>query len=376
MNRSSQECWNQEVIKSPLHARAWVLQETFLSPRILRFGATQILWECWQVQASEMDPDGDDIVRWLTYGEMLSEEYHFKQVLSRLLDKEEDITKEADVDEWTGEVARKNLERQLKIVKDLNLAVNVVAGISFPLDERGTWQDYWFVIVQKYMACGITKGSDRLVALSGLATHIARHTGFRYLAGLWYEHLVKGLMWSVENPLSRPKDYRAPSWSWASVDGEIVAFPRGSVFQTVIEAVEVTPQYPVSAPFGQVIKGSLTIHAWLAVVDWVKDDDDEHPDEQSYPPTIYLFDSQSGSRDIEANASMFEPDVLFEVPQSKQLICLFLFMSGMKKKRAMAGGLVLEPIEEKQDTYRRIGVFGGWKLERSQPNLYKRVVII
>ena len=42
---------------SPLHKRAWVVQERLLSPRTLYYGLSGICWECWQQVATEGDPD-------------------------------------------------------------------------------------------------------------------------------------------------------------------------------------------------------------------------------------------------------------------------------------------------------------------------------
>jgi hypothetical protein len=49
---------NQYIENSPLCKRAWVLQERFLAPRTLHFEATQLFWECRQIQAPEMYPHG------------------------------------------------------------------------------------------------------------------------------------------------------------------------------------------------------------------------------------------------------------------------------------------------------------------------------
>lgn len=70
--------------------------------------------------------------------------------------------------------------------------------------------------------------SDRLPALSGMAQYFDAYMksgvrGTQYLAGLWRDSLVKDLCWYVqvsENHCApaRAKPYRAPTWSWASVD--------------------------------------------------------------------------------------------------------------------------------------------------------------
>jgi len=62
-------------------------------------------------------------------------------------------------------------------------------------------------------------GFDRLPALAGLAKALAERTGDEYLAGIWKKGLIEGLLWYGEDDLLLTPTYRAPSWSWASVDG-------------------------------------------------------------------------------------------------------------------------------------------------------------
>ena len=80
----------------------------------------------------------------------------------------------------------------------------------------------------------LTKGTDKLIALSGLAhsyyeregkpgvSHKDYKDGHRgkYGAGLWEADMPSALLWRSRSA-QRPSEYRAPSWSWASVDGHI-----------------------------------------------------------------------------------------------------------------------------------------------------------
>lgn len=86
----------------------------------------------------------------------------------------------------------------------------------------------WYKIVADYSSRVITYEEDKLPALAGLAIEYGKASGKTYLAGLWKESLLDDLLWrqgkfeySNEEPLT-PAKYRAPSWSWASVDGIII----------------------------------------------------------------------------------------------------------------------------------------------------------
>jgi hypothetical protein len=56
-----------------------------------------------------------------------------------------------------------------------------------------------------------------------MAQKVRDETGFSYLAGLWKENLYHDLLWElrVDTQTDRPTSYRAPTWVWASVDGEV-----------------------------------------------------------------------------------------------------------------------------------------------------------
>jgi hypothetical protein len=84
--------------------------------------------------------------------------------------------------------------------------------------------------VRQYSKCHLTKKSDKLVAISGIARYLSILGGPQdYIAGLWRQTLLPGLLWrcselgitDVPAPGVRPSQYVAPSWSWASVNGSI-----------------------------------------------------------------------------------------------------------------------------------------------------------
>lgn len=94
--------------------------------------------------------------------------------------------------------------------------------------------EHWNKLVEEFTRLDLSYHSDRLAALSGLAT-LYQSTSDEYICGLWRSHLVRSLMWGVKtmdrdadkafsyaSRISQPQqEYDAPSWSWASVTGEI-----------------------------------------------------------------------------------------------------------------------------------------------------------
>jgi hypothetical protein len=85
----------------------------------------------------------------------------------------------------------------------------------------------WQHIVVKYSMRDLTVPSDKLPAISGIASKIRKATHSEYLAGLWRNHLASDLLWGASPP--KPcntncfalEKWRAPSFSWASLDTAI-----------------------------------------------------------------------------------------------------------------------------------------------------------
>ena len=77
--------------------------------------------------------------------------------------------------------------------------------------------------VTAYSGRNITFRSDRLVALSGLTKRLSKSMGMKFVAGLWEKTFAFDLLWKIEGhpPTTRPEEYVAPTWSWASTNGKV-----------------------------------------------------------------------------------------------------------------------------------------------------------
>ncbi|KAK0502566.1 heterokaryon incompatibility protein-domain-containing protein [Armillaria luteobubalina] len=162
--------------KEPVDERAWCLEERALSPRRLIYATHTLLYEC---QTSHDNING-------------------APSFIELCDAE-DIPRLPD-----------NVFLQLGTVD---------------LDNR-TSLKAWCDILETYTLRALTKPRDRLVALSGIVEQFHRvWPQSRYLAGLWEHQLPATLLWFTRGKVERRHReghrYRAPSWSWASMDGGI-----------------------------------------------------------------------------------------------------------------------------------------------------------
>lgn len=69
---------------------------------------------------------------------------------------------------------------------------------------------------------------DKLVAIAAIAQLVTETTENQYVAGLLRRHLVPQLAWTTSDFDSgkRADAWRAPSWSWASVENGMVRIIR------------------------------------------------------------------------------------------------------------------------------------------------------
>jgi len=198
----------------PIFRRGWILQEQLLSPRALLFTKEQVFWECCHLEASEAHPHGmpPSDRRRLGY---YPEQDGFG--LSRLgLKRFISTGRSADMGN------RSNLSRKLGEIRSRSYQ----KGMG-DRDER--WY-IWREIVEDFTGRDLTVKSDRLVALSGIASALSTRFGSaaQYIYGLWIwrssDLVLAELMWHVYSGRARRPLGRAPTWSWGSVDGKIRYF--------------------------------------------------------------------------------------------------------------------------------------------------------
>ena len=209
--------WRRSISDSPLNSRGWVFQERLLAPRILHFGRRQLFWECGMLGACESFPKG------LSMTSYRSMTYDFIKL-------------------WVTEH-------------------HSISPFRF---EDDYWLNFWEdAVVLAYTQTSITVPSDKLIALSGIAKLVVSRLRCTYVAGMWREHLERTLMWRVcDTTASRPKVYVAPSWSWASLDGNVRAPPRGAD-KYAIHVEDVVLEHATEDVTGAVASGWLDVRGCL-----------------------------------------------------------------------------------------------------------------
>ena len=195
--------FDRTITSSALNKRGWVTQERLLSRRILHFTIQGVIWEC---------RNGKE------HGDNAVEDSYYDSI------------------PWD------------------------VRSSDFGKDRE---KNEWMQLVERYSRTEFTNPEDRLVALSSLARVVHHYFGHddAYCAGLWRSRLTKELMWMrLDEPNSEtPQRLKiAPTWSWASIDGEIqpwICYPSTPV--QLLDVHLVPAQY--GNPYGNVKAGRIRL---------------------------------------------------------------------------------------------------------------------
>ncbi|THU92190.1 HET-domain-containing protein [Dendrothele bispora CBS 962.96] len=148
-------------------ARAWCLEERILSPRCLLFCSHAVQYECL---TTHTNINGSSMWLWSNF--------------------------------------------------PMKLPVVATVPVSDPSElNKASWNR----ILADYTLCKLTKSKDKLVAFAGIAEFFhGLWPESRYVAGLWTHLFPEALLWTTIEGVAQTR-YRAPSWSWAAIDGEIGA---------------------------------------------------------------------------------------------------------------------------------------------------------
>ncbi|KAH9211697.1 heterokaryon incompatibility protein-domain-containing protein, partial [Leptodontidium sp. 2 PMI_412] len=175
-----------ELEPEPIAARAWTLQETSISRKTLIYSSNQLQWSCLETQVRDGGPSKGGLM---------------------------------DTRAWPGRTEIPSIQGTHPLPESNRYGCEILHD--------------WHLTVENYMSRRMTQPEDKLPAISGLAQRykagfIRAKASFAerrepvYAAGLWTCAMDSSLLWVTVSPaVTRPQKYRAPSWSWAAVDGPI-----------------------------------------------------------------------------------------------------------------------------------------------------------
>ncbi|RMJ12711.1 hypothetical protein CDV36_007607 [Fusarium kuroshium] len=318
---SDDRFWQKDVSNALVNKRAWVLQERFLAPRILHFGKRQLIWECCEKDAAEVYPDG------LPASLSTSPDAAFKQ-----LDSSEYISR---VTRYWGREG------------DGNSAPHLL----------------WVRIVELYTASALTVPSDKLIACSGIVKRVAEIIQDDYVAGMWRRYLEGELLWVAQfnhqpGRCTRPREYRAPTWSWASVDGPITpGEPR--IQDSLITVQDYHLDYWTDDKTAAIRGG------WLRLRGVLRKATLERKAAEGYYWDMSL-DGEKFNTQEETSPANCEPRVMLDILQEdfdQENAQGLLFCMCARSKNEDGRGmyiLVLKMVQGETGTFQRIGLAYAW----------------
>jgi hypothetical protein len=294
----------------PLSSRGWVVQELLLSPRTIHFIGPEILFECQHTMQCECGL-AKGPVGLVYYGS----------------------------DAFSEDFSSKGRCRS----------------------ASGTWD--WHEIVQLYADTSLSFSKDKFPALSGLAKQWLAASTDEYLAGLWRSTLPGDLIWQCVLPGTRARPWRAPSWSWASVEAPTLFFladinKQKSWFADIVEA-HCTPSG--LDPTGGFVDGRLTVRGKTTVVS---------VESGSLPYATIRFGRYSLLCSWDINVWEAGDDFL---PDGSTLHLLFMYRSRISPKKwrndngEVRAFMLLKSLGG--STYERIGLSAGLTEDDEGPDL-------
>ena len=276
----------RDISGSPLLKRAWVIQEMALSPRKLHFARSEVHWQCQERVASEALP------------------HHYPR---RLLNDEHRYR-------WPENRGAQDSE---------------------------SFSSAWWSLVSAYSSGRLTKNSDKLAAFAGAAEHFGILSGgLTYTCGMWRENMPSDLLWRTVGGGKRSQRYRAPSWSWLSLDNaSVMNIQRHNLDrpkQYMVEILDVTVENLGQDAYGPVNAAALQMKGLLKRMTMVR---------EAGRWCKFFIDDYSGTHALDDSDESTAGPVYF-------------LPFYMQETRNMVG-LVLKPAVDggPSDQFRRVGIF-------------------
>lgn len=308
-----------------LYTRAWVFQEWLLAPRTLIFGKKELLWECAELNASEICPEG-----YPELDQVLSDEIHSPAALRK---------------NWRTFSTKHS-------------------------NELSELLELWYLIVHEYSKLSLTRFTDKLVAVSGLAAEVGqRWERMSYLAGIWSLGLRHGLLWRCINSgrvISRPMN-AMPSWSWASVDRPVHIASQKNCTDALVKILAASVQQAVpSMQYGAAISGQIRIKGPMLKVkihnlrrrfkEWeiLLADDFENDTGSSESDDM---ENMSSALRFKIEAKIYWDDPTFQELIDIASVYIVPFETSVTVTGLCLEGLILCPMHTDKGHFRRLGLF-------------------
>jgi len=228
-SKTETDAWAVQIVGAPLMRRSWVCQERLSSPRIIHYTSAQLFWECEHCTLSE-----DNAI--VSSGKLATDTRPRLLLLSLY---------------------------QSRVSEEWHISPAEYSRLH-PLNQ---W--YGDFIDNQYSRCSLTFQHDKLIAVSGLARLIHDKTSIPYFAGHWFPDerwFLSSLCWHRDSAGAKTREYRAPSWSWASQDSAVTFYGLGASAASLHSRVVHVSVEP-AATFGSLYAGETVLEGPLLLIE-------------------------------------------------------------------------------------------------------------
>lgn len=269
--------YSDKISSSRISRRGWTLQERLISPRLLIFSNDPdvMFWDCPRLLDANggYKPERSTIPR-------LDHSKGVGRLSADLLSSGKALARAEPSTEPQTPVSPSYFlhawfEGGLKMISDSIIGrpppepslrrVDSGSGMG----EFGELFQEWLGIIEDFSQRELSRDTDRLPAISGLASKFGRTlAGTSYIAGHWidpqdeYRNFIRSLTWTQtvttepKHPAG-PQEYLAPSWSWAKAfvpvrwtwrESRITSRLKVTGFTTLLQNAQL--------PYGRVLPGT------------------------------------------------------------------------------------------------------------------------
>ncbi|KAL4264134.1 Heterokaryon incompatibility domain-containing protein [Pleurotus pulmonarius] len=328
INYYRQELQEFSTDTDPVHGRGWCLQEMFLSQRTLVYTSRTLQYHC-QTEV-------------INIGGSVYQSDRFS----------------ATPKYWS-----------LSYLAERDWATPLTPG---PMLVGSPWERYasgvlegWAKVLREYTRRSITVSTDKFHAIGAIAERFHQFRKSRYLAGLWEDTLLLDLLWTTvtDAGLTRPKEYRAPSWSWAALDNEVKVYAmlhfRDVQFCGAARC-EVELKTP-ALPFGEVVSGEVILQASMLPVVC----GNVISDYGALKLELYTTWSQSTA----TTSTTYTPigDAILDNWEDERLTDMWAVPIFFSPKRDLVEGLLLAPVDPSSSTSKKYRRVGRWSVPQHFP---------
>jgi hypothetical protein len=320
-----------------LDTRAWVFQERILSPRTLHFTRNFVHLECKTELSCEATLGADDC-------------HH------------------------SGAVAKADYQALFSMFGPGGLDDSVGDGFLA----------FWHELIRRYSTTSLSRKSDLLVALAGLAQQVQTNSQLTWSFGLWREYLLRDMLWYVRGGRGAPCRERAPTWSWASIEvrGQQIMYEPAaevSLFAKVITLPETSDLARQPAVPADGTKYSIKVVGQLrsgAPNSSQCGQNNASSIALSTGYDIRIHRNCQGMRHVHPECP-FHPD--YDLPKNIELYSLLVAHASGTQQRSgtfqswnTQVGLVLTPVAGHRGRYRRVGYFHH-DMQRELASVHQRL---